>query len=522
MTSIVFSLYSRLSILFAAILIGLGAMIWLIAHQSQVRYFEETTQQLNRPVAMYIANQIPLFVNGNFDSKALADLAAHMMIINPSVELYLLDTGGQVIASANDRTQTVAEGITIDLAPVLQFLSSKEQTPIYGDDPQATERKRVFSAFPLSDAGIGTSGCDPCGYVYAILGGERVGSIWQVLGSSQTLQFATMMLLAVFVSALLAGLCLFFMLTRPLRAMTKSIAQWQIVASGNSLASSTSTSPANSQANKSEYPTLQSHHRNELEALESTCHEMAQRLTTQYIELDEADRRRRQLFTHLSHDLRTPLTSVCGALETLINMPYGESAEERKNYLGVAYRQACRLDRLIDQVFELARLDSGEVSLELEPVSFQELAMDTVQELAPNAAMKGVSLNYLPRITSQEPLVSGDLGQLNRVLVNLLSNAIKNTPEKGSITVETQIDSDRNLAVNISDTGCGFDTELNKQPLSGLGSISRANVGTSSAGTGLGLSIVSKILALHGSEAMLSSSPAKGTQVMFRLKLIEQ
>ncbi len=497
-------------------------MIWLIAHQSQLRYFEETTQQLNRPVAMYIADQIPLFINGNFDSEALAELATHMMIINPSVELYLLDTEGRVIAAAADRTETAIKGTMIDLAPVKQFLSSNEKTPIYGDDPQTTGRKRVFSAFPLSDTGIGTSGCDPCGYVYAILSGGRVGSIWQVLGSSQTLQFATTMLLAVFVSALLAGLCLFFMLTRPLRAMTQSIAQWQIVASGNSPASNTSSSPVNTYDNKPEYATLQSHHRNELEALESTCHEMAQRLTTQYIELDEADRRRRQLFTHLSHDLRTPLTSVCGALETLINMPNGESADERKKYQDIAYRQARRLDRLIDQVFELARLDSGEVSLELEAVSFQELTMDTVQELAPNASMKGVSLKFLPCVTAQEPLVSGDVGQLNRVLVNLLSNAIKNTPENGSIIVETQIDLDQNLEVSISDTGCGFETKINEQPLSGLVSKSRSNICQSNTGTGLGLSIVSKILALHGSEAILSSSPTNGTQVTFGLKLIEQ
>lgn len=514
-------------------------MIWLIAHQSQLRYFEETTQQINRPVAMYIADQIPLFVNGNFDSKALADLAAHMIVINPSVQLYLLDTEGRVIAAAANRTQTTIKDRMIDLAPVKQFLSSNEKTPIYGDDPQTTDRKRVFSAFPLSDTGIGTSGCDPCGYVYAILGGERAGSIWQVLSSSQTLQFATMMLLAVFMSALLAGLCLFFMLTRPLRTMTQSIAQWQIVASGNSLAVSTSgttgssnttgtctlgtsSSPANTHAKEKKHSTLQSHHRNELEALESTCHEMAQRLTTQYIELDKADRRRRQLFTHLSHDLRTPLTSVCGALEKLINMPNGESADERQNYLNVAYRQACRLDRLIDQVFELARLDSGEVSLELEAVSFQELAMDTVQELEPNATMHGVSLQFLPCVSGQEPLVSGDAGQLNRVLVNLLSNAIKNTPENGSIFVETQIDSNRNLAVSIYDTGCGFETELNNQPLSALASRSRSNTCTSRTGTGLGLSIVSKILALHGSEAIISSSPTKGTQVTFELKLIEQ
>jgi len=503
----VFSLYSRISVLFTAILIGLGATIWYIAHQSQVRYFEEATQQLNKPVAMYIANQIPLFINGKFDDKALTELASHMMIVNPSLELYLLDTEGRVMASAADATSGYVKNMTVDMEPVNQFLSESSQFPIYGDDPKSTGEKRVFSVFPLSDIGIGASSCNPCGYVYAVLGGERVGSPWAVLGSSQTLQFSTWMIVAVLISALFAGLCLFFMLTRPLRAMTDSIAQWQIVASGFTV--------------RSGQAVVSSHHGNELEALQTTCQNMAQRLQRQYIELDAADQRRRKLYTHLSHDLRTPLTGVCGALETLTEKSDCMTASERDGCFNVAYRQARRLDRLIDQVFELARLDSGDVLLELELVSFQELAMDTVQELATEAACKGIALRFIPCTEDQNPLVRADLGQLDRVLVNLLSNAIRHTPVGGLITVQTKMETDQTLEVIISDSGCGFAERIDQQPLSTIDLISHANEGVASSGTGLGLSIVSRILMLHGSEAVLDSKPGHGSQITFHLPIVE-
>ena len=485
------------------ILLALGSLSWVIAQQSQQRYFEETSQRLNRPIAMYIADKVPLFINGHYDKQALSALAAHVMIINPSLELYLLDPEGRVVASALGEDDDTVEDVVVDLEPIKTFLSSGNATTVYGDDPKQPDRRRVFSAFELTDSGIEASGCAPCGYVYAVLGGEPVTTPWQALKGSQTLLFSTLMLLALLLCALLAGLSVFFLLTRPLRAMTASIGKWRLAAS------ETQQSPT------SQVSQPVKHRGNELETLEQTCHAMARRMSRQYVELDNADRRRREFLTRLSHDLRTPLTSVSGALETVLKKRDELSSVEKNRFLLIAYRQTECLHRLIDQVFELARLDSGDVTLEMEMVSVQELAMDTVQDFEPQATRKGVNLSFEPADPDGEYLVEADPGQLNRVMVNLLSNAIRATPKGGAVMLSTHRDQDKGMGVTVKDSGCGFTKALTAQPLSQTEPIMLAT--SSLSGTGLGLGIVARILALHGAEARIWSAPGKGTQVRFFL-----
>ena len=498
-----FSLFSRLSILFTLILLVLGSLVWTIAHQSQQRYFEETSQHLNRPIAMYIAKQLPLYVNGKYDKRALESLAAHVMIINPSLRIYLLDPDGQVVAQASGAGDEALIGVTVNLEPIKRFLSSTDTSLLYGDDPEAPGQQRIFSAYPLADSGIGSSGCSPCGYVYAVLGEEQIMSAWQALMSSRTLQFSTLMLATVLLCALLAGLSIFFLLTRPLRAMTESIAQWRLVASG------LHNDESGKILNPSKYCD------NELKLLENTCHSMARRLSRQYVELQSADKRRRQFLTSLSHDLRTPLTSVTGALETVITKSKTLSPAEQTRFLMVAYRQSGRLHRLIEQVFELARLDSGELSLAMELVSVQELAMDTAQDFEPHALKKGVALKFESASCEADYRVNADLGQLNRVLINLLSNAIQHTPHGGSVSLSTLRHVQRGVVVTVTDSGCGFAKVLVDYPLSEINpTMYSANA---MSGTGLGLGIVSRILALHGTEAKVTSRPDKGTQIRFCL-----
>lgn len=496
------SLFSRLSVFFVLILIVMGGVIWLLAHEAQQRYFEEKTQALNRPITMFIAEQVPLFSNGNFNRKSLAELAAHVIIINPSLQLYLLDTQGRVVASAVDDALVLKK--RVDLAPVHQFLSEQGRSTVYGDDPTSLDRKRIFSAYPVSDTGIGTPGCAPCGYVYAVVNVEQSNSIWHAFLGSQALQYATEILFAIILCAMLVTIALFFMLTRPLRSTAREIAQWQLA--------------TNEKGHESAQHALSTRHAgDELKLLENTCRDMAQRLTTQYKTLETADFQRRQLFTRLSHDLRTPLTSVCGVLETLGSASSAMPVDERQQYMKVASRQAYKLHRLIDQVFELARLDSGDVALELEPLSFQELTMDTVQELVPQAQAKGVKLCYTPINPELQPMVLGDIAQLNRVMVNLLSNAIRCTPRAGSVIASTRVNHRREIVVEIIDKGCGFANELCEAPLSSLDFTEDINIRAAHSGTGLGLGIVSRILELHGTQATVTSKPGVGTLVRFVL-----
>jgi signal transduction histidine kinase len=497
------TLFSRLSLVFTGILLCLGIVTLNIGHRSQQRYFEEFTQELNRPVAMYMANQTRLFVNGQPDTQALAELASHVMMINPSLDVYLLDSQGSILAAASGFEDVI--GQKIDMQPLLRFLSGNDRLPVYGDNPAVPGQKRVFTVYPVSGTLAHNSGCEHCGYVYVVLGGVRHRSLWQSLSSSYTLQATAAMFAGVLVFALFAGIAVFFMMTRPLREMTRSLGEWRLAAAGQGI----QTLPLNLRAGQPA---------DELRQLERTCLDMAYRLDQQLSELETADKQRRRFLTSVSHDLRTPLTSLSGAIETVLLKREQMSDADIRRYLKLAQRQANRLRCLISQVFEMARLDSGDVRLQFEQLSLSELTFDTVQDMASEAAGKGVDLTISSADGCVDVPVLADMGMMQRVLENLVFNAIRHTPKGGCVTVSICQDSDHSGVVEIVDSGSGFSYPMDACPLLSLIDKDDEREGLNSIqGSGLGLRIVQRMLALHGSQALVWSQPGKGTKIRFSL-----
>lgn len=516
------TLFVRLSVVFTVILLSLGLLTLAIANRNQQRYFEEFSQELNRPVAMYMATQTRLFVNGEPDRQALSELASHVMIINPSLQVYLLDSQGRVVDSVVGASE--ARQQQVDLAPIKRFLTADTPLPVYGDNPALPGQKRVFSAFPVNGSQAGNSGCEQCGFVYAILGGERHSSLWQSLGASYALRDTFATVVVVLLLALVAGVALFFLMTRPLRAMTTSLAQWRLAADR------TAGPPL-----KSEHlPPVK--HGNELKALESTCQAMLERLDHQYQALDTADRRRRDFLTSISHDLRTPLTSLSGAIETLLLKQDSLSEEQRQHYLLLAQRQGGRLWRLIAQVFELARLDSGDITTQRERFPFSELVFDTVQDFEALAGERMITLQVGVLCQDKSLLVTADMGLLQRVIENLLANALRHTSQGGSVTISLDQKPDSGVRFEIEDTGSGFSRQLDGCSLAAIREVTASSASFVNChapdpqrglsppngcvvlhGSGLGLGIVQRILALHDSEAFVSSRPGKGSRIRFEM-----
>ena len=519
------SLFARLSLVFALILLALGLMTLAIANRSQQRYFEEFTQELNRPAAMYMANQTRLFVDGQPDVQALGELASHVMMINPSLQVYLLDHQGMVVGAMNGATE--ARQQVVDLEPIRQFLSEEPRLPVYGDNPAVPGQRRVFSVFPVDGSQAGNTGCDQCGYVYAVLGGERHSSLWESLGASYAVRDTSVMLAGVLLFALGAGMALFFLMTRPLRAMTAAVGQWRLAAGQPVDANAVGSADLRQEGN-------------ELRALESTCRAMVESLNEQYQALDAADKRRRHFLTSVSHDLRTPLTSLSGAIETLLLKKDTLGDQDLEHYLLLAQRQGGRLWRLIAQVFELARLDSGEVTLQAERFPLSELVSDTVQDLDAMAEERGVVLLVNCQCDEKSMFVEADMGLMQRVLENLLTNAIRHTPEGGRVTITLEVPCDTRLKVAVEDTGRGFACALEGCSLTGIDELTRSGTESSLAratsvdrrhlehggsialhGSGLGLGIVQRILAMHGSEAFVWSWPGKGSRICFELPVCQ-
>jgi len=221
---------------------------------------------------------------------------------------------------------------------------------------------------------------------------------------------------------------------------------------------------------------------------------------------------RREMVANISHDLRTPLTTMRGYLETL-QLKHAElSIDEQQQYLQTALSHSQRLGRMVEELFELARLDSCESVVYSEPFSMCELVQDVTQKFQLRAREKSVQLNV--KLNPEAPLVHGDIAMMQRVLENLLENGLRHTPASGSVNVGVDVVSG-SVVVRVTDTGCGIPVEDVPRIFERFYQQDKNRSAGNSAG--LGLAIVKRILELHDSVINVSSELERGTTFSFRI-----
>jgi signal transduction histidine kinase len=240
---------------------------------------------------------------------------------------------------------------------------------------------------------------------------------------------------------------------------------------------------------------------------------MAARIEDQMAQLQKSDATRRELIANVSHDLRTPLATLQGYIETLLLKEDSLSKQDRRSYLETAIRHCERLSKLVSELLELAKLDSYDIRAQREPFNLGELVQDVIQKFQLMAGEKQITLST--RCEKNLPFVNADIGLIERVLENLIENAVHNTPRGGAIRLELTPQPE-NVAVQVSDTGHGIPTEeldnifdrfyqLDKSRKSELGH------------SGLGLAITKKILELHDRSIDVASALGSGTTFSFQL-----
>ncbi len=210
------SLYSKLALVLTGLFCLVGMTVSGVALFSTEMYHQELTQRLNRNLAGHIVGQEQLISGNEVNREALAEIFHMLMVINPSIEIYLLDTRGDIL------TYSAAPGKvkrqTVDLAPVGQWLAGDGNKAILGDDPRSLEAVKVFSAARIPAQG------ELQGYLYVILGGEIYDTLVQKLKGSYILKLSLWIILASLLFALVAGLVLFATLTRRLKVLTRRMA----------------------------------------------------------------------------------------------------------------------------------------------------------------------------------------------------------------------------------------------------------------------------------------------------------
>ncbi|MCC6422655.1 MAG: PAS domain-containing protein [Phycisphaerales bacterium] len=222
--------------------------------------------------------------------------------------------------------------------------------------------------------------------------------------------------------------------------------------------------------------------------------------------------------SNVSHELRTPLASIRAYIEMLID---GEAEDEKTKteFYDIIQNEANRLGRLIDNILNISRIESGLVKIDKQPQSLMVIVKDAIEVIAPQAALKNIKLEE--KLGSMIYQTMADKDMLYQAVLNLLSNAVKYTPDGGTITVQTEVDVAKHAVVTkISDSGVGIPP---KDLPYVFDKFYRAEANNRMAkGTGLGLSLVKHIIeAVHQGRIIAESEVGKGSTFGFELELID-
>jgi signal transduction histidine kinase len=231
----------------------------------------------------------------------------------------------------------------------------------------------------------------------------------------------------------------------------------------------------------------------------------------------ETEKSRRDLVAAVSHDLRTPLASTRALIEALAD-GVADDPESERRYLSSASRELEHLSRLVDDLFELARIDAGVLELTLEEASLHDMISDTISSFHPQAERKGVRL--AGEILDDVDPVLANPPKLQRVLHNLVSNALRHTPPDGTVTLRAAPEGEV-ARIEVSDTGEGIPAEDLPRVFdrSFRGEQSRTRSEKEDApGAGLGLAIARGLVEAHGGTMGVQSKPGHGSRFYFTLK----
>jgi signal transduction histidine kinase len=238
---------------------------------------------------------------------------------------------------------------------------------------------------------------------------------------------------------------------------------------------------------------------------------------------EQADQRRRELVVNVSHELRAPVASIAGHLESLLlataEGTQAPPAETLYNYLSIAHQETQRLGLLVDELLSLARMEAGELRLDIQKVVASEVVEEVYQLLMPLAQReRQVTLvrGYVPNL----PPVQADRQRLVQVLLNLTRNAITSTPTGGIVSISLETVDAQHLALIVEDSGIGIPPDelphIFERFYRTDASRSRA-----SSGFGLGLAIVHDLVSAMGGSISVTSAVGQGSRFCVLLRTVE-
>ncbi len=252
--------------------------------------------------------------------------------------------------------------------------------------------------------------------------------------------------------------------------------------------------------------------RDEIDRVGEQLNRMTESLAQSRERVERMDKQRRQLLADISHELSTPLTSIRGYAETLQRPDIPISDDERRQYLSNILDESQRMGLLVNDLLELARLESGSAALSPESLDWAALCRNTIGRYRPRFEKAGLQIDG--PTPDQEAWIIADGRRLEQMFENLLINSLRYVPSGGSVTVSIDVPSPDRYRLTVADDGSGFrDDDLPHI----FDRFYRADPARSDSGTGLGLAIVKEIAQQHGGSVWAANQEPSGAVISVEL-----
>ncbi|HDM8157343.1 TPA: HAMP domain-containing histidine kinase [Vibrio harveyi] len=449
------SFKSRL-VVFTSLWFCLAAAVIALTYNWQKETIElRTKQSLHKELASHMRDDNPLMIGTDYNPKALKSIFHTLMLIGPDFEIYFLDSQGNIT------THAAPEGAEImgkvDLNSIKRFLND-EPFPILGEDPRNRGEHKVFSVAAIEELG------STVGYLYVVIGSTRHDAIANAQVDTPYIALAGLVLVSILGFALGAYVLVKRSLLNPIERVTNQLQQ-QAEHDFRLQPDFTRQVP-------------------ELVPIANSYQMMAKHIQQQFLQLEYQSSHRRQSLLQLSHDLKTPLSSVLGYLET-----WRLQHPESDPLIDVAFRNCEKLSTQLHSLLDVARKEAPMPNYEYRPVDLGALMAECAETMQSQFARKEVLLKI---DVDNEIQTVGDKGLLERLVLNLLENALRHSPMRSEVHCHAHLSDDK------SRIHFAFINHIEEEAQGGS--------------LGIGTKIVQSILMLHHSYLETSSSPSQYQQ----------
>lgn len=454
------TLHSKLSrrytLYFVLIFSIMGISYFWLSFSLTNHYLQQVQTKLHLQVANTLIDDHQLVQQGNLNQQALTNTFKRYMILNPLLEIYLLDDQGHILKYSADTKKI--KRLKVNLQPLKAFLNASNLTHFpLGDDPRQFEGEKPFSVALL-----------PNGYyLYVIIQNSIEKEANRQLQESILLEVSAWSFVASLIIGFLLGSFLFLHLTQRIAKLSSDVTSFKL--------------------NPHKAIDRPKKMTDDLDELSNAVTEMSRQLQQQLQQLANNDKQRRFMISSLSHDLRTPLTNLLGYMEQ-------STQSNTDQNLKVAYQNGLRLKHYLDQLFDISKLDMDSFKLHKQALSLSEFCFDVFQQHRLNHPER----EWKIEITGNQ-LYQFDANQLERAIHNILDNAVKHGQGTISLSLTEQ---QHQHVINICDYGHPIQTQdslgsLDSIKLFSEGRAQKEGSNIPKNGSGLGLAIVKSIVEKH-------------------------